>query len=374
MYNFVSGFCLVRIELFKVGGRSKFMDMETYEIDLWEFFELLNTKKTFIIGFICFSLITTFIITYFFIEKQYQSEVWIKLNENFLYKQNDTPYDYLKTYFMNPEITHFTFNDDSQILGGLKDRFSLKKVDSMLKVELTHPFRSDISEILLKWMNATRVKLIIDEGSRVVSTMENEILVNQMIMQNMQYRLDKLNQVLKEENQYVLTEVFPKDVVNPQTFVYKEINPSYTEFKTKVTQIDLEIETIKNQKELLQNILANYRSVLKNIKSSNVFENNAFEDLKKIQTNYLTYLKEIQAIYLTDLNTNFQSASYNSLIPFEIITKPYTTTSPISPNIKLNIAIAGLLALFISVFFVFFLNYLEIVKKEKATKTMNADL
>lgn len=349
------------------------MDTETYEIDLWEFLEMLLSKKVFIIGFVCISVIAAFLISHFLIEKQYQSEVWIKVNNNFLYEQKETPYDYLKIYFMNPEITQFTFNNDFQLLGGLKDSFSLKKVDSMLKVELTHPFRSDIVEILLTWIDATRVKLILDEGSRVVSTMENGVLINQMIMQNMQHKLDKLNKALKEEKQYVLTEVFPKDVVNPQTFVFKEINPSYLELKTKATQIDLEIEGIKNQKELLQNILENYKSVLKNIESSNIIENNVFADLKEIQTNYLTYLKEIQAIYLTDLNMEFQSAAYKSLIPFEIITKPYTTANPISPNVKLNIAIAGLLALFLSVFFVVFLNYLEVVKKEKATKKINAD-
>lgn len=349
------------------------MDMETYEIDLWEFFELLNNKKVFIIGFVCFSIIATFLISNFFIEKQYQSEAWIKLNDNFLYQQNETPFDYLRTYFMNPEITQFAFDDDLMILNRFTDRFSLKKIDSMLKVELTHPYRSNISEKLLKLLNATRVKLIFDEGSRVVLTMENEILANQMIIQNMQYKLDTLNKALKKEDQYVLTEVFPKDAINPQTYVYKEINPSYTELKTKATQIDIEITSIKNQNDLLHNILSNYRSILKNIKSSNVFENNDLNKLNEVQTNYVTYLNEIRALNRTSLNANNQSASYNSLIPFEIITKPTTTANPIGPNVKLNIAIVSFLALFISVFFVFFLNYLEVVKREKATKKINVN-
>lgn len=349
------------------------MDMETYEIDLWEFFELLNNKKAYVIGFVCFSIIATLLISNFFIEKKYQSEAWIKLNENFLYQQNETPFDYLKTYLMNPEITQFAFDDDLMILNGFKDRFSLKKIDSMLKIELTHPYRSNISEKLLKWLNATRVKLVFDEGSRVVLTMENEILANQMIIENMQYKLDSLNKALKEENQYVLTEVFPKDVINPQTYVHKEINPSYTELKTKATQFDIEITSIKNQNNLLQNILTNYRSVLKNIKSSNFFENNDLKNLNEIQTNYVTYLNEIRTSNITSLNANNHSASYNSLIPFEIITKPTTTANPIGPNVRLNIAIVGFLALFISVFFVFFLNYLEVVKKEKATQKINVN-
>lgn len=349
------------------------MDMEAYEIDLWELFEILLNKKVFIIGFVCISIIATFLISNFLIEEQYQSEVWIKLNDNFLYNQKETPYDYLKTYFIKSEITELTFNDDLLVLSRLKDNFSLIKVDSMLKVELTHPLRSNISEKLLKWMNATRVELILDESPRVISTMENQILANQMIMQNMQHNLDNFNKVLEAEKEYVLTEVFPKDVENPQIFVYKEINPNYTELKSKATQNELEKKAITNQNNLLQSILLSYKSVLKNIKSKNGIENNVFEELKEIQTNYLTYLKEVQVFYLTDLTIVDQSLSYNSLIPFEIITKPQTTANPVSPIVKLNITIAGVLALFISVFYVFFLNYIKTVKKEKETKSINVD-
>lgn len=337
--------------------------METYEIDLLDLLKMINDKKVFILGLVCISIIIVFIVSAFFIEEQYQSEIWIKLNENFLYDQKDIPFDYLKTYFKNSDVVQFAFNDDAIILGGLSKNFSLKEVKGMINIEFTHLFRSDISEKLMRWMNATRVNLILDERQRVISKIENEVLANQIKLENLQSNFTNINDVLKKEGQYVFIEVAPRDADDPQVFTFRELNPNYTGIKAKANQIELEIKTLKTQNELLQNILTNYKAVLvklsQMIESNNVIESDVFENLKQIQTNYLTYLKQ-----------NGQSGTYGSFIPFEIISEPHTTPNPISPNVKLNVVLAGFLALFIAIFVVFFMNYFETIKQEKQTQKM----
>jgi len=70
---------------------------------------------------------------------------------------------------------------------------------------------------------------------------------------------------------------------------------------------------------------------------------------------WFDYLPEQKEI-LTRTKLNIQKKLLN-YYPIKIISSPYLPVNPISPNVKLNIAIAGLLGLMLGVFLIFFREY-----------------
>ncbi|MCG2709407.1 MAG: hypothetical protein L6246_03670 [Thermodesulfovibrionales bacterium] len=49
----------------------------------------------------------------------------------------------------------------------------------------------------------------------------------------------------------------------------------------------------------------------------------------------------------------------------EMIEKPHILKNPVKPNIKMNIALAGITSLFAGIFLAFFLEYVERIRKEE---------
>ncbi|MBU4242696.1 MAG: hypothetical protein KKF52_05695 [Nanoarchaeota archaeon] len=48
-----------------------------------------------------------------------------------------------------------------------------------------------------------------------------------------------------------------------------------------------------------------------------------------------------------------------------MIEKPHILKNPVKPNIKMNIALAGITSLFAGIFLAFFLEYVERIRKEE---------
>ncbi|AZR73917.1 hypothetical protein BBF96_11255 [Anoxybacter fermentans] len=329
--------------------------METYEIDLWELLQTLNRRKMLIIGIVFVSVIMSYVFSAFFIDKQYQTEMWIRLNENFLPDQKEIPLEYLKSHFFYPEVIQVITKNLSDI-PDLKNSLSFTQVNGLVQIVYTHTFDSKAPQLLQKWTTIARLKLIEEEGTRLIATLENDISTTQTKLAKEEQNLEEIKKLLLKESQFIEVEVVPKDTTEPKTFVYKELNPNYTDLKTEEKNIKLEIVKLKNQIKLLEQVLEEYKVILtevnKNLDATEVNTNKLFNDLNKLRIKF-------NAIY-----------SNRSIEPFQVVSAPYSNPNPISPNVKLNVLLAGFLGLFVGVFLAFFLEYVKTMKEQNQSQTV----
>ncbi|MCK4261138.1 MAG: hypothetical protein KAX49_19340 [Halanaerobiales bacterium] len=333
--------------------------METYEeIDLWKYMQIIYRKKVLIFGITFICIIISYVLSSYVIDKKYETETWIKLSPNFLSGQKQIPQEYLEAHFFYPEVVQMSVIDVDDFLqiSTLKANLSFHQIGETIRLVYTHISDSPIPSLLSKWLNSTKVKLIQEESSRLQVSLEDKLAIfEQELLRNKQ-TLEERQRLFSQQSQYIEIEVLPKDHIEPQVMIYKEINPRYQELKKIIEELQISITSLEKQILIFENLLEEYKSVLAKVNQNLESTNNELDDL-------FSKLSRFSTMYNANLQTNL------SLDPFEIISAPYSNPNPISPSVKLNVAIAGFLGLMIGVFLVFFLEYVEEMKGQTQSNT-----
>lgn len=190
-----------------------------------------------------------------------------------------------------------------------------------------------------------------------------------------------------------IVEKYHKDYTPSQSMNYIKNNLEVSSVKgTKIIEIKLKDKEPAVAKEMLQEILNNFIAEAnvyyeKFISTKQDYLVNVRRELKQIEQkiketqSYIDNISTLdinpaeKSVILTGLGTKLDSYlnQRNSLWaqeenlkeklfiyqPPKVINKPYLPENPISPNKKLNIAIAGVLALMLGVFIVFFREFMK---------------
>lgn len=111
-----------------------------------------------------------------------------------------------------------------------------------------------------------------------------------------------------------------------------------------IAELKAEVEAVNNNLEANNEILAQSRENNDNETASLIIQENASLQNSRKETKLLIQERESQLI-------NFYS--------LEVLDSPYLPENPVSPNKKLNVAIAAVLALMLAVFIIFFKEFMK---------------
>jgi len=132
-------------------------------------------------------------------------------------------------------------------------------------------------------------------------------------------------------------------------------------FQNYISRQEKNIENLNEELENINSQISNIKGEINNLQNNDI---KAAEKgiLINEQVNLLNSLYNQKNNY-QDRIQKLENEIFN-LYSLEILNEPYLPDNPVSPNTKLNIAIAGVLALMVGVFIVFFREFLKEEEKE----------
>ena len=273
---------------------------DEYEIDLREYIMLLWNAKWFIISLFIIAVVGAGLFSQFYLTPTYETEAVIQLSN-------------IDNLYSNPEAV-------TQII----------KSGSLVSPVMTK-YNNNFTEAQLN------------------SYIENNINVSQIGKR--QIRINVKN------NEPELTVNITKDIID------RFIDRSEKKFQNYISKKEKNIKKLNNEIEILNNQISNIKQEIDNLQNNKIragaaekgiLINEQVNLLNTILTQKNNYQEKVQKME----NELF------SLYSLEVLNKPYMPDNPISPNIKLNMAIAGVLALMLGVFIVFFREFLKEEEKE----------
>lgn len=321
--------------------------MELHEIDLWELIQVISRRKYFIIGIMLIAICSSYLISAFVLEEIYQSEMWVKISDNYILWPNGGTINFFESYGSYPEVIK-----DIQLNGELSELstedLKFEKVDNMVKITLMHAEHMNVSDILNAWSSSMKRKMIIDATMGLFPSLKSELTSLSLVLEKNEERYKNIQALLTEEGKFVEVEVFPKESPIAEPVVFKELNPNYTKLKQEENYLKLGIVESKKQIIFLDTLLKDYQDIFDAIKQEKVYnlEQN-FYALEQLEISYNTYLHV------------YKSKPAVSLIPYKQISAPNTFLNPVKPDIKLIVLFATILGCFIGIFLVVFKDYVE---------------
>ncbi|MGM0472077.1 MAG: Wzz/FepE/Etk N-terminal domain-containing protein [Bacillota bacterium] len=267
---------------------------EYVEIDLREYLEVLWSGKWIIIGLLIIAILTTGIVTQYFMEPVYQTETTIRLtNIEGIYSDSNNAVHILKsTNLISPIMKNLGEDySQSELVNYIDENIKINNLENTKIINIK--INNNEPELAYKLANNIVDKFAVNsrESTKKIITNKKETLQN-----------------LKEEKQFI-------------------------ENKIKNTNEEIDNITSNSMKAIEKNILINGL------------------------TNKLSSYQEQKNKLLGKINE--LKNELDSYYDVEILDSPYLPQEPISPNLKLNLAIAGVLSLMIGVFIVFFREFLN---------------
>jgi len=279
---------------------------DEYEIDLREYILLLWNNKWFIGGLCITAIVIAFVFSIYIISPVYQSNAKIKLSSlQGTYSKTETAGELLKgTDMISPVFDKLDIDYNlSNLQSYIDDNIDIQILSTLQMTEngMQGDVFGGILELTVKNSDPQIAKSIAD-GMIDNYKMKSEDDFKNLIRQKEDY-IEELNTEIDR--------------------IEEQIN------KTNKILNEIEIEN-SNQVLLIVNI------------------NERLNNLENMKKKYLDTMQEV-------------NKEINNYYPIIVLNPPYRPENPVSPNVKLNLAIAGVLALMLGVFIVFFK---EFMKKE----------
>lgn len=152
--------------------------------------------------------------------------------------------------------------------------------------------------------------------------------------------LSQLAQQLSNENILYLSQL----KVNSQ-----EINPIYEDLSSKEENYTITLSGLNTKKSALQKLVSDTQNIIHQLDE----EINS----KQLELNDLNRAVEIAQSNYSSVATNYAQSSLTPLSPVTIAEKPIVPEKPVAPRKVFNMAIAGVVALLVSILLAFFLEY-----------------
>jgi len=279
-------------------------EMQEEEIDLREYINVLAKRKGIIILIFLIAVITAALVSYFALSPVYQSSMVFNMAQI-----SEPAYS---TGFSVVQLNSRSIVHIAEALEIMKSNVVLDEVINRLGLKISaKQLSSQIETKNLKGTNFIEVSIVADSPEKVKSLVETVVEV--FIEQNQGKYQEKVK--------------FIEDRI-------KVLEEQITEFKKNILEIEKTKKKIAATEELSEGERQFQTSLLL---SSSVTERELYNNL----TNQANSLK----------------ASLKSCEDFKIINYAQLPIAPIKPNKKLNILIAGVLGLFVGIFFTFFLEF-----------------
>ena len=291
--------------------------VEEEEIDLRDYINVLLKRKWLIIGIVLMAVVIAAIISYAILPSIYQSSVTFKIakiHKPLLYNVSEA----INQLESLPLTLIGYLYDFSEVKNEINSDNILKDVISELKLNLSPS--ELVNHIKVENIdNSGYVKVTVENTSPELARDIAFSLVNQFIELNQQYYQEKIALLEKEK----------QSIEKQMALEMEKINEAE---KLRLDIIDSEGLSL-TEKQIQINLLLNYSTQIR-------------EHYNELVDKY--YILENQILNSSN---------------FEIVNYPSIPQAPIKPNRKLNIAIAGVLGLFLGVLIAFFVEYWQGGKK-----------
>ena len=204
------------------------------------------------------------------------------------------------------------------------------------------------------------------------SYLSDLLLFNSQIAQY-ENQLSSTRAELKKENKYLTLEKsiiddpllsqLAQQLVN-ENIIYlsglkvnsEEINPVYEDLRNKEENYTITLSGLKAKKTSLENLVTAAQEKIHKLDEA--------INSQQLELNDLNRKVDMTQTYYSTMSSNYLQSSFVPLSPVIISEEPIIPEKPVKPNKILNIAIAGVAALFFSILLAFFLEYWYRTKSE----------
>ena len=251
------------------------------------------------------------------------------------------------------------------------DEVKMAKTDIEEKLKLTEQDFFEIEEKLMKFNETDNVKTIEDEieykaikiltfKSRLIDiqlSLEKEKAKKEQIITeiNKQEKVLKLNKSIVDDQffQQLISNITDANLkIDNLTYISEVTNPIYYNLAQQLISTNISINSLIAEEDQLKKNINDFNASLENLKKELTEKklilaqlNREYSAKEKL---YNIFYKQAEEIGLTE------TAEEDLL---KIASLAYEPKSPIKPNKKLNILIAGVLGLFVGIFAAFFLEF-----------------
>jgi len=129
----------------------------------------------------------------------------------------------------------------------------------------------------------------------------------------------------------------------------EEINPIYEDLRSKEENYTITLSGLKAKKTSLENLAKTAQEKIHQLDEA--------INSKQLELNDLNRKVDMAQTYYSTMSSNYLQSSFMPLSPVTISEEPVLPEKPVKPNKKLNVAIAGVAALFSSILLAFFMEY-----------------
>ena len=208
--------------------------------------------------------------------------------------------------------------------------------------------------------------------SALNSYLSDLLLLNSQIAQY-ENQLSSTRAELKKESKYLTLEKsiiddpllsqLAQQLVN-ENIIYlsglkvnsEEINPVYEDLRNKEENYTITLSGLKAKKTSLESLVIAAQEKIHKLGEA--------INLQQLELNDLNRKVDMAQTYYLTMSSNYLQSSFVPLSPVIISEEPVLPEKPVKPNKKLNVAIAGVAALFFSILLAFFLEYWYRTKSE----------
>ncbi|MFW6280797.1 MAG: YveK family protein [Halanaerobium sp.] len=270
---------------------------DEYEIDLREYILLIWDHKWFITAFVVLAVLAAFVFSSYFIEPVYKVESTVRFaNTEGIYSETES----MNQFIQSEEITDPVLN----------------------RMDLPQSFFKSLETEIISELKLTEQGMQgAVHGGIIKITAEADDAEN-------------LHQAVEN----ILVD-FKDQSDNYYDGVLNDKEEQLSELKEQLRRSEQKSEKIEDMLNEIDDF---------NIDQAYLFTS-LNDQLSRLENSRREYKREIQSL----------EREINDHRNFQILNKPYTPENPISPNIKLNTAIAAVLAFMLAVFIIFFKEFMK---------------
>jgi len=339
--------------------------MEEYEVDLRDYFRVIWRKKWIILGVFLAAVVAALLLS-FRMPSQYEAEALVQLN-------NLPQIAKIEVQAPTPQMA----------LVVLKSRDLLARTVEEAKLAEEEPFQGLSREQLVEWLK-DHLKASIPAKTSLVEVKLSGALNPQFLQRILKAHLQVLGERLKEDvandaKREIARVASEEEVLEgQQDGLIKEIKGKIVERKAILGKqrsgLLQQLSTIEQDKgklglqvgeqnATLEGIILREQFIALNSRLQQV--EGELDDLElKGREEFPELNSRIQALdrEIGDLQVAAEKAKRlldPGWEPLDIISQPSVPLAPIGPNRKMNVAVAGVLGLFVGILLAFFIHYME---------------
>lgn len=274
---------------------------------------------------------------------------------------------YWISLFQEETIGFLNDNNENYINSLEQNMINRRKDFEELKTDLKEFKKSSNVELLRNRLNNKETMLVGNSDNNTLGIEEKIVSLNNDIVKY-QAQLEKISEQLKNTDEFITSSNYLSDSslrilrnalpninnIDDLTINEETINTEYTNLITEKNKLEQNIASAESN---LKSLKENKTTLEKEIENLQVEVSNKESELESLQEE-LTIAKnnyEAAEEEYSEAEQELSSRNYE----ITVINSPIVPQSPISPNTKLNVAIAGVLALMLGIFIVFFREFLK---------------